>query len=575
MAKFNVGDFIIGNAENTYAYTNQHALCVVLRNYSDHGSTFVGIVARAESTRSIGETYEVNPTDFDAITVEQYFTQFPTANLCTEHHLSYFASESGIAFDYNALCAYKAKASAPTPASTTTEPEEPWKTEVSKEQLAELHAEIMDLLTKYNYRPTKKAVDAILNEWLKNNYELIKLLKRHPNYNGRFQIVFDHDYERGIDKGLIQGFCSYMHGLKTLRNNVLEELYIPPFTYKECKEYNKKFENWYYLLTDSSYKMREINGMNRNDIVREWERWNAKVQAYDCQGTEISGHRYTRESAKRLEQIKDAFAFLHGYFQPTLTKDAADNLNYRCPELKVKAGQKTSRVANKVCTLCGLDKIDDYNKRFAEYSDAINPLKIKRHTILSCHPVDYLTMSFGNSWASCHTIDINNLRNSPRSYRGEYRSGTLSYMLDSTSLIMYTVDAKYEGNEYELQDKINRNMFHFGNGKLIQGRVYPQDNDGADSIYTVFREIAQQIISDCIENGVNAWLNVKGRSECGEVTASYGTHYKDYLHYTNCNVSYYNKVKDKTIMSIGHKPMCIKCGREHEYTDRLVCRTCR
>lgn len=574
MAKFNVGDFIIGTAENTYAYTNPQALCVVLRT-EDYGSVFVGIMARAESTRCMGEIYEVNPNEFDAISLEQYFAKFPTANLCTAEHLGCFASEYGVTIDHGVLLSCRPTASTPAPASTT-EPEEPWKAELSKEQRAELHKEIMDLLTKYKYRPTKKAIDAIIEEWLKNNYELIQLIKRHPNYNGRFQIVFDHDYERGIDRTMIQRFCSDMHGSKQLRNNVLEELYIPPFTYKECAEYNRKFENWYYLITDSSYKMREINGMNRDAIAKEWERWSEKLHKYQSKGTEVGGKRVTTESYNRLEQIKSAFAFLHGYFQTTLTKEAADDLNYRFPELKVKAGQKTSRVANKVCALCGLDKMADYNKRFAEYSDAINPLKIKRHTILSCHPIDYLTMSFGNSWASCHTIDINNLRNTPRSYRGEYRSGTLSYMLDSTSLIMYTVDAKYEGNEFELQDKINRNMFHFGNGKLIQGRVYPQDNDGADSIYTVFREIAQQIISDCIENGVNSWYNVKGKSECNDVTRSYGTHYKDYVCYSNCNVSYYNKVKDKTIpVKIGHNPMCIKCGCEHTYTDRLVCRNCR
>ena len=48
-----------------------------------------------------------------------------------------------------------------------------------------------------------------------------------------------------------------------------------------------------------------------------------------------------------------------------------------------------------------VDGSEAYDK-FAKYADSINPIKVKRHTVLSVHPIDYYTMSFGNSWTSCH-----------------------------------------------------------------------------------------------------------------------------------------------------------------------------
>jgi hypothetical protein len=185
-------------------------------------------------------------------------------------------------------------------------------------------------------------------------------------------------------------------------------------------------------------------------------------------------------------------------------------------------------------------------------------------------------MSFGNSWASCHTIDKQNKREMPNDYSGCYSSGTLSYMLDGSSFVYYTVDKDYNGSELELQDKINRNMFHIGEDKLIQARVYPQTTDGETGIYRQIREIAQKVISDCL--GVpNMWVNRKGASECKSVIDSYGTHYRDYLHFSDCNVSYLkgdDNLLNDNVIEVGHDPICPNCGDYHSTEECIECEGC-
>jgi len=159
------------------------------------------------------------------------------------------------------------------------------------------------------------------------------------------------------------------------------------------------------------------------------------------------------------------------------------------------------------------------------------------------------------------------------SYDGCYSSGTLSYMLDGSSFVFYTIDENYKGDKTELESKINRNMFHIGEDKLIQGRVYPQTTDGEDGVYKQIREIVQKIIADCL--GIsNDWTVRKGTENCQLVTTSRGTHYTDYLYYSDCNVSYITGEENINRIEIGHNPICPHCGHEHSYSDAVECESC-
>jgi hypothetical protein len=368
------------------------------------------------------------------------------------------------------------------------------------------------LLDEYGYTYTDYALNKIIDKWAAQKADLIEAFKKHPNYlAGKFMISFDANYERIVNT-----------------------------------EGSKEFARWldcYVMAQYVSFLPSEIDQQR----IRE-----------GCSMLPKNLYWFIRD--------------LHKYAERTISETTAETINSMVPEVHAHTGQKTSRVINKLCSYLGYNKHPDYNRKFAQYADSLSPLVIKRHTVLSLNPLDYLTMSFGNSWASCHTIDKNNTRNMPNSYEGQYSSGTMSYMLDPSSMVFYTVDYSYNGDEYWNQPKIIRQMFHWGEEKLVQGRLYPQDNDCNHDAYTPYRNIVQEIMSQ-IFDFPNLWSLSKGSGAASRYIYSYGTHYRDYYHYDNCSLSRVKGSENECLFNVGADPICIECGNEHDNSENINCCT--
>lgn len=367
------------------------------------------------------------------------------------------------------------------------------------------------LLDEYDYNYTLYALNKIIDEWSENKKTLIEAFKRHPNYvDGKFLIAFSEDYSRDFDPTAVKSFKQWL-----IDNCVTCMIDTLP------DDINKqRIEDYCAFLPDKLY-----NFLN---------------------------HLHERITTQ------------------TISAELAEYLKEIIPQIHPHAGQKTSRVINKICNYLNYDKHPDYNKEFAKFADGLNPITIRRHTVLSINPLDYLTMSFGNSWASCHTIDKENKRRMPNSYEGQYSSGTISYMLDPSSMVFYTVDNKYDGDDYWTQPKINRQMFHYGEDKLVQGRLYPQCNDGYGESYTPYRNIVQNIMSIIL--GVpNLWNLRKGIDAASEYIVSRGTHYADYESFSDCTLSVIRDSSNEKEFYVGSKPICISCGNYHGYTENINC----
>ena len=456
------------------------------------------------------------------------------------------------------------------------------KTSISAEEKTKLINEMMNLLEEYDYHPTENGCAEIVEEWMEQKGWLIELMKKHPNYiENKYMIVFDSSYERKQDFNTKTVFCNWAQ--MKAGEIILQPFKIGPFSSIELEKILDNLSSRIFYC-EWLHKDKDRYGFPLSSLEEDHKRLMSYKDRYAKKFLEESktiaccnGHFYYRESVDRYKgfvEIIDNLRYIDNQFIASYT---ADSFNHVCPALKAREGQKLSKVVNKLCKLYGIDKDPEYNKKFAKFSDAVNPLSITRYTVISCNPIDYFTMSFGNSWASCHTIDKKNVRDASNSYEGMYSGGTLSYMLDNSSVVFYTVDKHYNGTNYELQDKINRNMFHLGRDKIIQGRVYPQDNDGANSLYKQIREIVQKVFADCL--GVpNLWINKKGINECCKVTRTEGVHYPDYLRYDNCNVSYL-KDQDNSIdveyIAIGAEQICPCCGEYHETQDCIECEDCR
>lgn len=380
---------------------------------------------------------------------------------------------------------------------------------ITEEERYVLLNDMEQLLSEYDYKFTGYALNKIIDTWANNKRDLIAAFKKHPNYlEGKFMIVFSHDFNRKID---MRALCDFF--------------------------------NW--VMYTAAEPVREFMPTEMKDYV--------------------SSH-----GGKYPDNVFNMFYHLSATADQYMSEETAEMFNGINPEFHARAGQKTSRMVNKFCTYVGLNHLPDYNREFAKYADALNPLTITRHTVLSVNPLDYLTMSFGNSWASCHTIDKRNKRGMPNSYEGMYSSGTISYMLDSPSMVFYTVDASYNGNDFWNEPKINRQMFHWGEEKLVQGRLYPQDNDGDNSVYTPYREIVQKVMSELFSLP-NYWTVSKGTDAAGKFINSDGTHYRDYDNYSNCTLSRPKGSENDRCITVGHDPICIECGSEHDTEDCISC----
>jgi len=322
---------------------------------------------------------------------------------------------------------------------------------------------------------TDVGLNAVYKEWETKKDDLHKLLSNHPNWDENAQaILFSTDVERPADHNTF--------------SSKVDDLFR--FYWSKNKEVtgSEDIDNDKFQIIAT---LRDVLGNNIGIID-------------DCQ----------------IDFIKEVM-INNGY--PKLAE-------------KIKSGKKESRILGDVFTEFGLrdyfgttdngygKEVFVYDRLFAAISDSLNPLVVKRFTLLSIHPTDYLLMSNGAShgtgkspWRSCH-----NIRD------GGYMTGCLSYMLDDCSAVLYTVDKTFDGRDYCLEGKINRQMYMIKKGTMIASRIYPDPNDSA--LQTSFRNTVQEILAAC-NNLPNYWDTMASANADGPTywnTENGATHYPDY-----------------------------------------------
>lgn len=444
------------------------------------------------------------------------------------------------------------------------------------DQKEKLARRMCDFLSQYeyeyesNYEPTMYGVKKILDTYSTNKGWLIDLFKKHPAYNGRGQIVLTEKYSRKMDYNKIREFGSRVWKLMRINNKA------------NAKRHNFKVGD-VVTVKKPEDKMLSIWVPNMDEFIGEQH-----TICKDCgdyymldgiDGWAFDDYCFVEQkesddedkiifTTEQMDFFRDFPAVQYA------DEDFIEKVNAAFPWLKAHNGAKVSKLTNRICKKYDFFEADGFRQLYTQFADAINPLEVTRFTIISVHPIDFWTMSFGNDWASCHTIDKTNRRDMPNDYSGCYSAGTESYMLDESSFIVYIIDRAYEGNEYELQPKISRQMFHMGEDKLIQGRLYPQDNDsGAENTYMEIRNIVQRVIAECY--GVaNSWIK---ESNCSQYINTFGQHYPDYIHYSNCNVSFLRREgneKNVKRINVGHDAICPECGELHDYSECVLCPEC-
>ena len=234
-------------------------------------------------------------------------------------------------------------------------------------------------------------------------------------------------------------------------------------------------------------------------------------------------------------------------------------------EIKPSIGMKSSRFVLKSLETLGIDvqKHPILNAIFASYSEAISPYIKELRYSFSINPGDFVLMSNGSSWSSCH--DMRSDSGGP----GQWASGPLAYMLDPSSIVMSACTLKNfpsHENNY-LNPKTYRMMFFIGESMdlFLQSRLYPGSYDRKLFCREV-RKILHEILSTAggFENMWSAPLRVDGGivEECDDYF------YPDYANdHNGCRVSVQIAKKDLYLegslsgsIQMGATPFCLTCG---------------
>jgi hypothetical protein len=411
--------------------------------------------------------------------------------------------------------------------------------------------DICALLTTYHHRNTEHGVCIMLDTYFERKEPLIKLFMKSDKYVGDMRIVITKDFERNTDTSEINSFCRKFPDRVGAKKIILSTK----------DEHGKTFIN--YLMEGLCFKHCDVRQLMSGEIARKAETTMEHLSSFGSDG--ISYH-----SKNKYDKFTAYMNVMRYISTSTITQNDKDTIEERAgTDVKIGKGLKTSRAFNKICAAYHVDTAENYNSLFAEYADMVSAKKRSLDFVISLNPYDYLTMSFGKSWSSCHTIDKTNQRGTDGShYHGMHCAGTMSYMLDASSIITFVID---KGANIQECGKIYRTMFHYQNNTMVQGRVYPQGNDGSTSLYEEFRDIMISEMSKMLEVDGKKWTVEVGTNVCGAFTHNIGNHYPDFHYRNDCAVCYPEEYEaDHGIVHIGSLGICTYCGAEIDYENKLA-----
>ena len=242
---------------------------------------------------------------------------------------------------------------------------------------------------------------------------------------------------------------------------------------------------------------------------------------------------------------------------------------------QAKVGQKTSRYIRKLLLNMGTPRnCAPAWKAYAELADTLNPVTITRPLVISINPSDYLMMSYGDNWSSCHIINPEIVDHATNHYSGQSKIGCLAYMVDSCSIITYTVNALPEDlSDLPITHRHTRQMFmlHQKNPLIMQSRMYPYTHDHA--LIDVRRTIMQGVIAQCLSLP-NLWR--KKNTYDGFETN--GMQYPDYEYVDEYEISVSYQASGEfgyaKEQPIGDTALCVRCGRKVSANDSVICYKC-
>lgn len=187
----------------------------------------------------------------------------------------------------------------------------------------------------------------------------------------------------------------------------------------------------------------QISDVNTDSLIEKWfEAKKSFIQAFDEELIYKTKEQVTFELDKDQKdaKLKEFIDMLNNsdydysnliefinYFKTDFFRNRM-SCEYNRNGYKIPVGMKLTKAYKEFID-------DEYNLHVVQTiaSRIIQENKITGYLCLSVHPLDYLSSSENNNnWRSCHALN------------GEYRSGNLSYMLDSSTVVCYICNDRKE-----------------------------------------------------------------------------------------------------------------------------------
>jgi len=380
-------------------------------------------------------------------------------------------------------------------------------------------------LDEMEYYSTPYAKDYVDKSILAKEKELAPILRKHPMWDEeRGFISFVLDVERRID---YENLCDIFYWITNI-----------PYRYKGYEDLRYS-DAWASFTKIVEHMVRGEVGMMPDDKIVEWT--NDLLSDFD------RGH-----ISRELKNSK-IVGKLAGLFELD----------------KIVDMQTVSWTDHATGEYREKQKDKGWNYKYALFCDSINPKMVRKRFVLSIAPIAFLAMSNGESWDSCHNI-----------YNGDgdpgcYSGGTMSYGLDHHSMVGYYVPEDTDIKNVEFEPKLQRCMFFWGEGKLIQSRLYPDGRDGGDfGLSEQMRNTVRQIFAECL-GFPNVWRLKAGHKITESFIITKGVQYPDYHYYNDVNTSFpWVMPENYKKMVIGKNPICPSCGTTHTNESSILCERC-
>ena len=384
---------------------------------------------------------------------------------------------------------------------------------------------------------THYGVKANLETSLYNKDEKLMRFKDNPYYNGNLQLVMPIKVIRNVS------FHDAKYCIADMMNKLDDE---PRDTTPDGKypiDFVKEGSAKKWITVD------DVMSDETNKITKTiFEKFDRNCRSY--------------ESMTLFSRMEMALDCIKCNISERLSEYVANRLNeiFDLTKKKFIAGQKTSKAVNRILNM-SRNYLQYYNDLFTRFGNSINPYETDAYFVVSINFLDYLRMSDGVSWSSCHTTDYHNTRQMPHSYQGAFVQGALSYANDNTSIVAYVIEAKGADTKHpDRTPKIHRCMFHAFDdfSQFIQGRVYPngrEDNSCTD-IYNFYYDNFMKIM------GLNKdEYTCIGRSDENASVTTCGANYRDYYEYPDPRLFVANGKQNKK-MYIGYAAYSCADGEE-------------